>query len=113
MRLTGYETTDSLSFASYLKGVRLRELISAGVIIGSMGAVMDVAMSMSTAMHEIHQKSRILAEKNFLFCDENGKRHDRNYGQYFDFSLHWRQLVTDRHGVYSARTISHDTVAEF
>lgn len=56
MRLTGYETTDSLSFAPYLKGIKLRELISAGVIIGSMGAVMDVAMSMATAMHEIQEK---------------------------------------------------------
>lgn len=66
MRLTGYETTDSLSFASYLKGIRLRELISAGVIIGSMGAVMDVAMSMSTAMHEIHQKKADIGRKELF-----------------------------------------------
>lgn len=67
MRLTGYETTDSLSFASYLKGIKLRELISAGVIIGSMGAVMDVAMSMATAMHEIHQKKSDIGRKELFY----------------------------------------------
>lgn len=66
MRLTGYETADSLSFASYLRAVKLRELISAGVIIGSMGAVMDVAMSLASAMHEIKEQKPEVAQKELF-----------------------------------------------
>lgn len=66
MRLTGYETADSLSFASSLRVVKLRELISAGVIIGSMGAVMDVAMSLASAMHEIKEQKPEVGQKELF-----------------------------------------------
>jgi len=51
--LTGYTDIDSLNYSSFLKGIKVKELISAGVILGSMGAVMDVAMSISSALHEV------------------------------------------------------------
>lgn len=66
MRLSGYETADSLSFAASLKMVKLRELISAGVIIGSMGAVMDVAMSIASAMHEIQEQNPEIPRKDLF-----------------------------------------------
>ena len=53
MGLTGYTTMESINYASLIKGINLKELISAGVIIGSAGAVMDVSMSISSALSEI------------------------------------------------------------
>ncbi|MDR1835511.1 MAG: YibE/F family protein [Fusobacteriaceae bacterium] len=56
MRLTGYVTTETLNYAALLREVKLREVISAGVIVGSMGAVMDVGMSISSALNELREK---------------------------------------------------------
>ncbi|MDR1832893.1 MAG: YibE/F family protein [Fusobacteriaceae bacterium] len=56
MRLTGFVTTETLNYAGMLQNVNLREIISAGVIIGSMGAVMDVGMSISSALNELREK---------------------------------------------------------
>lgn len=53
MGLTGYTTMESVNYASLIKNINLKELISAGVIIGSAGAVMDVSMSISSALAEI------------------------------------------------------------
>jgi len=53
MGLTGYTTMESINYANLIKNIDLKELISAGVIIGSAGAVMDVSMSISSALLEI------------------------------------------------------------
>ncbi len=53
MGLTGYTTMESINYASLIKNIDLKELISTGVIIGSAGAVMDVSMSISSALSEI------------------------------------------------------------
>lgn len=53
--LTGYTDIDSLNYSALLKDIKIKELISAGVILGSMGAVMDVAMSISSALHEVEE----------------------------------------------------------
>ncbi|WP_028855694.1 YibE/F family protein [Psychrilyobacter atlanticus] len=53
MGLTGYTTMESINYASLIKNINLKELISTGVIIGSAGAVMDVSMSISSALSEI------------------------------------------------------------
>jgi len=53
MGFTGYTTMESINYASLMKNIDLKELISAGVIIGSAGAVMDVSMSISSALSEI------------------------------------------------------------
>jgi len=53
MGFTGYTTMESINYASLIKNINLKEVISAGVIIGSAGAVMDVSMSISSALLEI------------------------------------------------------------
>lgn len=53
MRLTGLSTVDAVGYSKMLQGIKIKELISAGIIIGSMGAIMDVAMSISSAITEI------------------------------------------------------------
>ena len=50
MALTGYSTIDAIGYAGFLQGIQVRELVSAGIILGSMGAVMDVAMSISSSI---------------------------------------------------------------
>ncbi len=55
MGLIGFADMDSLNFIPLLKGIKIKELISAGVILGSMGAVMDVAMSIASALHELKE----------------------------------------------------------
>lgn len=66
MRLSGYSTLEILYAADLLSGVKIKELISAGVIIGSLGAVMDVAMSISSSMEEIKKNSCDLDEKKLF-----------------------------------------------
>ena len=72
--LTGYTDIDSLNYASFLKGIKVKELISAGVILGSMGAVMDVAMSISSALHEVEGASMKLTPKHIFNSGMNTGR---------------------------------------
>lgn len=63
MRLTGYDDADVLSYAGILSNIDLKELISAGVIIGSLGAVMDVAVSISSSINELYEINPNIEEK--------------------------------------------------
>lgn len=53
MKLTGYTTVEAIGYSETLQGIKLKELISAGIILGSMGAIMDVSMSISSALVEV------------------------------------------------------------
>lgn len=55
MSLTGYTTVEAIGYAELLTGIKLKELISAGIILGSMGAIMDVSMSISSSIIEIKE----------------------------------------------------------
>lgn len=66
MGLTGYVTTETLNYSSMLTGIKIKEVISAGVILGSMGAVMDVAMSISSALNELKEKNPELPRKELF-----------------------------------------------
>ncbi len=57
MGITGYTDIDALNYAPMLKGIKIKELVSAGVILGSMGAVMDVAVSIASALDELKQQN--------------------------------------------------------
>ena len=46
-----------LGYAGFLQGIQVRELVSAGIILGSMGAVMDVAMSISSSLQNLRKKN--------------------------------------------------------
>ena len=67
MRLTGYVTTETLNYASMLGNIKVKEMISAGVILGSMGAVMDVAMSIASALNELKEKNRDIHRKELFY----------------------------------------------
>lgn len=66
MRLTGYADADILSYATIVANINLKELISAGVIIGSLGAVMDVSVSIASSINEIYENNPEITEKNLF-----------------------------------------------
>lgn len=57
MHFTGYSTIEAIGYIDILRGIKIKELVSAGIILGSMGAVMDVSMSLASALHEIKSKN--------------------------------------------------------
>lgn len=66
MRLTGYSDAEVLSYANLISNINLKELVSAGVIIGSSGAVMDVAVSISSAINELNENNPDIEEKTLF-----------------------------------------------
>lgn len=71
MALTGFVSVEVLNYSTLLQGIKIREIISAGVILGSMGAVMDVSMSISSALTELKKRSSDISQKDIF---ESGMR---------------------------------------
>lgn len=63
MKLTGYTGLESIYSSNLFKNVNVVELISAGIIIGSLGAVMDIAISIASSLNEIREHNNQLTEK--------------------------------------------------
>ncbi|TCO72698.1 YibE/F family protein [Marinisporobacter balticus] len=55
--LTGLGNEESVHLILYSKNIDFKGLLFSGIIIGSLGATMDVGMSVASAMHEIKQAS--------------------------------------------------------
>ena len=66
MRLNGFLDSDLLASAYLLKNIKMRELIPAGVIIGSLGAVMDVAVSIASSINELHETDPNMSKKSMF-----------------------------------------------
>ena len=66
MRLNGFLDSDLLASAYLLKNVKIKELIPAGVIIGSLGAVMDVAVSIASSINELHETDPNMSKKSMF-----------------------------------------------
>lgn len=58
MKLSGYTDPEIFAYTDLIKNINLRELISAGVIIGSLGAVMDVSVSIASSINEIYENNK-------------------------------------------------------
>lgn len=56
MHLSGYSTdeAESLLLIGNTTGLQVKDLLFSGILIASLGAVMDVAVSIVSAIHEIH-----------------------------------------------------------
>lgn len=55
MHLTGLESEEAIMLkATILKNVDFQGILFAGIVLGSLGAVMDVAISLASAIYEIH-----------------------------------------------------------
>lgn len=56
MHLTGLDNEEAIMLkVTYLAAVDFQEVLFAGIVIGSLGAVMDVAISIASAQYEIKQ----------------------------------------------------------
>ena len=75
--LSGYNMSDveSMIYIAYNSKLRVSYILYAGILISSLGAVMDVSVSIVAAMTEIHQKAPDLIAKD-LFMSGMHVGHD-------------------------------------
>ena len=66
MRLNGFLDPELLASAYLLKNIKIKEVIPAGVIIGSLGAVMDVAVSIASSINELHETDPNISKKSMF-----------------------------------------------
>ncbi len=66
--ISGYNVDDveSLEYIGRMTDIKIGELMFAGILISSLGAVMDVAMSVSSTINEIHNKNPYLDRKGLF-----------------------------------------------
>lgn len=66
--LTGYQTADveSLVYIAQRTNLKIGDLLYAGILISSLGAVMDVSVSIVAAMDELREQSPHLTGKAFF-----------------------------------------------
>lgn len=67
-RITGYNVSDieQLEYVGQMTDIKIGELLYAGILISSLGAVMDVAMSVSSSIHEIAAHATDLDRKELF-----------------------------------------------
>ena len=72
-RLTGLsmEEAQMLAFAPQQVAYNFRGLLLSGIIIGALGAVMDIGMSIASSMHEIKQQAPHLNKKELFVAGLN------------------------------------------
>lgn len=57
LHISGYTSLESIYAAEYFNGINVKQLVSAGIIIGSLGAIMDVAISIASSLEEIYRNN--------------------------------------------------------
>lgn len=66
--ISGYNVSEieSLNFVAQNSPLKIGQLLFAGILISSLGAVMDVGMSISSTIQEIHEKNSSLGMKELF-----------------------------------------------
>lgn len=66
--ISGYNVSDieSLDYIGMVTEIQVGELMFAGILISALGAVMDVAMSVTSTINEIHEKNPQLSGKELF-----------------------------------------------
>ncbi len=71
-------------------GMKVSGLLICGAPISSLGAVMDVAMSISSSVHEVHKLNPELSSKKLFFSGMNHRqRCCGHYDEYFNIGFNW------------------------
>lgn len=67
--ISGFNTSEAedLILISQSTGLKIQDVLFASILIASLGAVMDVAMSISTALHEVMLHSPQISAKELFF----------------------------------------------
>lgn len=63
---SGIHKGEIIDVENHLSDNEAKSLLFAGIILGSLGAVMDVGMSISSSIEEIYNANSIFLEKNYL-----------------------------------------------
>lgn len=68
INLTGYLNAESgrILYINPDNPINLRALVFAGIIIGAVGAIMDVAMSISSSLYELNLKVENISSRNLI-----------------------------------------------
>lgn len=71
--ITGFQTTEaeSLLVECYSYGLKITDIFTAGILISALGAVMDVAMSIASAIHEITMVNPKLSTRELFHSGMN------------------------------------------
>lgn len=66
--ITGFQTTEaeSLLLQCYDHGLKIKDIFTAGILVSALGAVMDVAMSIASAMNELTMVHENITAKELL-----------------------------------------------
>lgn len=67
--INGYQMEEAESLfliAGSGSGIKITNLLTAGILIASLGAVMDVAMSIASSLHELHEVNTSLTTKQLF-----------------------------------------------
>lgn len=67
-QISGYNVSDieQLVYVGQVTPIRIGELLYAGILISSLGAIMDVAMSVASTINEIHYRNPSLTRKQLF-----------------------------------------------
>ena len=66
--ITGYNVSDieTLNYVAQNSQIRIGQLLFSGIIIASLGATMDVGMSIASTIQEIHERNPLLGTKELF-----------------------------------------------
>ena len=73
VHISGYNVSniESLTVLLNIRGIRVGELLFSGLLISSLGAVMDVGMSISSTVFEIHRNNTQLGRNELFYSGMN------------------------------------------
>lgn len=91
-RITGYniEDIETMVYVSQNSKLQIGGVLFSGILIASLGAVMDVAVSISSTIEEIHNKRPELTAKELFKSGIHGKRYDGYHVKYTDPRIYRR-----------------------
>lgn len=73
MHITGFQTieAESLLLECYDHGLKITDIFTAGILVSALGAVMDVAMSIASAIHELASVNEQLTARQLFASGMN------------------------------------------
>ena len=87
--ITGYNVSDieNLVYVGEMTDIKIGELLFAGILIASLGAVMDVGMSIASTLNELKEQNPQMM-LTVSIRNECRKRYDGNNDQYTDSCIY-------------------------
>ena len=91
LHLQALATKTQCFYLQLIQNLIFVAIIISTMMLATLGAVMDVGMSIASTINEIYEVDNTKTVKRIIHLwNECGKRYYRNNGKYFNFSLSWR-----------------------